>query len=74
MTIPAGVARTVALALAVCSGLLAGQSAKRATSPSKPVQVHQYTRKGGTIVHAHRRALPGRGQGKPRGRRAAVPR
>lgn len=28
------------------------------SSPSKPVHVHEYTRKDGAVVHAHDRALP----------------
>jgi hypothetical protein len=47
----------VITAFLLLTSLLAGSSSS--TQGSKPVHVHQYTRKDGTVVHAHDRAAPG---------------
>lgn len=51
---------TVALLLASFSAALLARSRTPSSGPSgKPVHVHQYKRKDGTLVHSHNRALPG---------------
>src|SRR5215472_17300965 len=47
--------------LLIASGLTWSGQKLASSSSSKPVHVREYTRKDGTVVHAHERAMPGTG-------------
>src|ERR1041385_8263618 len=49
----------ILIGLVLCSALLPAKNHTSSGSSSKPVHVHQYTRKDGTVVQAHDRRLPG---------------